>query len=242
MILIDFDSISKNRCNTKDDISIVLDGEEIGVMSFYEKAEFNIPQGKHSLFLRLNTFIANIKSNTIDFTYDGNNIEFDCCQNNNISLKQSINKEGFILKNKKYIHCGNCGVLTDDKSLSCINCGFIPKSAKKYCIDCGIETKKNQVTCVNCNVELLTIDKKSKIQTGLLAIFFGAFAAHKFYLGYKKEAISTLFVFWGGFFMYGIPTLIVALVIFVEGIIFLTKSDKDFQLYLAKHEDKWGLI
>lgn len=60
---------------------------------------------------------------------------------------------------------------------------------------------------------------KSKVAAGLLAIFLGGIGAHKFYLGKPLMGLLYLLFFWTG-----IP----AIVGFIEGIIYLTKSDADF--------------
>lgn len=63
--------------------------------------------------------------------------------------------------------------------------------------------------------------ENKKMVAGILGILLGAFGAHKFYLGYQKEGIIQLVV-----------TLVTcglgSMVGFVEGIIYLTKSDDDF--------------
>lgn len=72
-----------------------------------------------------------------------------------------------------------------------------------------------------------------KILAGILGIVLGGFGVHKFVLGYNKEGIillsatlvsCLLMCVFIGFFTIYIPILIG----FVEGIIYLTKSDEDF--------------
>lgn len=58
----------------------------------------------------------------------------------------------------------------------------------------------------------------------MLAIFLGAFGAHKFYLGNTGAGIAYLLVAVFGIFLCGIPTLVISLVAFVEGIILLTSA------------------
>lgn len=63
--------------------------------------------------------------------------------------------------------------------------------------------------------------ENKKILAGILGILFGGFGIHKFVLGYTKEGIITLvatFVTCGIFSLVG----------FIEGIIYLTKSDEEF--------------
>jgi len=76
--------------------------------------------------------------------------------------------------------------------------------------------------------------ENKKLLAGLLAIFIGSLGIHKFILGYQKEGIIMLVVSLVGWFLCGIPTLIVWAVGVVEGIMYLTKSDEEFyQTYQA---------
>ena len=65
--------------------------------------------------------------------------------------------------------------------------------------------------------------KQKKLVAALLAIFLGGFAVHKFYLGYKKTGAIQLVV-----------SLVTCLSIgsivgIIEGIMYLMKSDDDFE-------------
>ncbi len=75
--------------------------------------------------------------------------------------------------------------------------------------------------------------ENKKILAGILGILFGALGVHKFILGYQKEGIILLaitLIGWAtsciviGLFFVWIP----GLVGFIEGIIYITKSDEDF--------------
>ncbi|WP_338841743.1 TM2 domain-containing protein [Flavobacterium ginsenosidimutans] len=72
----------------------------------------------------------------------------------------------------------------------------------------------------NTNLNSGKVENK-KVTAGILGIVLGSFGAHKFYLGYQKEGIIQLVV-----------TLVTCglggMVGFVEGIIYLTKSDDEF--------------
>ena len=77
-------------------------------------------------------------------------------------------------------------------------------------------------------------NQKSKMVAGLLGIFLGAFGVHKFYLGYTKEAIIMLAV---SLVSLGTLAAIIELIGFIEGIIYITKSDEDFQsIYVDGHK------
>ena len=67
---------------------------------------------------------------------------------------------------------------------------------------------------------------KDKLAAGLLGIFLGSLGIHKFYLGYKKEGIIMLVV---SLVTCGIGASVMGIIGLVEGIIYLTKSDEEFQ-------------
>ena len=138
------------------------------------------------------------------------------------------------------MYCRNCGKQIDDKAVVCVHCGVPPKSEKKFCNNCGTETQPDQTVCTNCDVALAgTKGEKSKIVAGIFAILLGGFGAHKFYLGYTKEAIITLVVMWGGLILLAIPTLIMAIIVLIEGIIYLVKSDQEFQEIYVENKKGW---
>lgn len=55
---------------------------------------------------------------------------------------------------------------------------------------------------------------------------WGAFGAHKFYLGYNAQGIIMLLVFLFGFILLGVPSMIIGLIAFIEFIIYLTKTGR----------------
>ncbi len=72
-----------------------------------------------------------------------------------------------------------------------------------------------------------------KLLAGLLGIFLGGLGIHKFVLGYKNEGIIMVVVYVLGLFLCGIPSLVIAIIGIVEGIMYLTKSDEEFyQTYI----------
>lgn len=88
-----------------------------------------------------------------------------------------------------------------------------------------------------------TPGSKSKIAAGLLAIFLGGFGIHKFYLGYTTPAVimlvGGLIGFCGSILVF--PLLLImatSIVGLIEGIIYLTKSDAEFeQIYVQGTRD-----
>jgi TM2 domain-containing membrane protein YozV len=68
-----------------------------------------------------------------------------------------------------------------------------------------------------------------KIAAALFAFFLGAFGAHKFYLGYTKQGVIMLLVFILGFILLGLPSIIIGIIAFIEFILYLVKSDEEFE-------------
>ncbi|HYG34034.1 MAG TPA: TM2 domain-containing protein [Clostridia bacterium] len=80
---------------------------------------------------------------------------------------------------------------------------------------------------------------KSKVAAGLLGLFFGAFGVHKFYLGSIKAGIIMALVSFFGFILFGIPTMVMGVIAFIEGIIYLTKSEPEFEAIYVRGKKAW---
>lgn len=78
------------------------------------------------------------------------------------------------------------------------------------------------------------VHTKDHVAAGLLAIFLGVFGVHKFYLGYHTTGFIMLGVtILGNLLTIGIAAGVVWLIGVIEGIIYLTKSQSEFeQLYV----------
>ena len=74
---------------------------------------------------------------------------------------------------------------------------------------------------------------KSKVAAGILAIFLGGLGIHKFYLGYTVPGIIFLLITCFGWLLLFIPNIVIGIIVITEGIIYLTKSDEEFeQIYV----------
>lgn len=74
--------------------------------------------------------------------------------------------------------------------------------------------------------------ENKKILAGILGILFGGFGIHKFVLGYNKEGLILLIA--------TIVTCGMASIIgFIEGIIYLTKSDEEFYNTYQSGKKAW---
>jgi TM2 domain-containing membrane protein YozV len=67
---------------------------------------------------------------------------------------------------------------------------------------------------------------KNKVVAGILAILLGGLGIHKFYLGKLGQGILYLLFSWTG-----IPSIIG----FIEGILYLVKSDEEFNRQYNYH-------
>ena len=72
----------------------------------------------------------------------------------------------------------------------------------------------------------------------LLALFLGGLGIHKFYLGYEKAGITMLLLGTIGWLLI-IPALVNALIAFIEAIIYITKSDAEFEQIYVHNEKQW---
>jgi TM2 domain-containing membrane protein YozV len=70
-----------------------------------------------------------------------------------------------------------------------------------------------------------------KIAAGICGILLGAFGIHKFILGYSQEGIIMLLV---TLLTCGIGGFVMSIIGLIEGIMYLTKSDSEFNaIYIA---------
>ena len=102
-----------------------------------------------------------------------------------------------------------------------------PRADEQYCSSCGEIIKKEAEICPECGVRQKSVagggtasGSKDRTTAGILALLLGGVGAHKFYLGDTGLGILYLRFFW---------TFIPALIGFIEGIIYLTKTDEEFQ-------------
>ena len=84
---------------------------------------------------------------------------------------------------------------------------------------------------------------KNKTAAGLFALFLGWFGIHKFYLGYTGaglvmllvNTIGMVFTIW----LLLIPNYVLAIIAFIEGILYLTKSDEEFEQTYVVGKKSW---
>ncbi|WPR72120.1 TM2 domain-containing protein [Flavobacterium sp. NG2] len=76
-------------------------------------------------------------------------------------------------------------------------------------------------------------EDNKRLAAGILAILLAPFGVHKFLLGYNKEGILWLII---SAVTFGTLTGFLGI---IEGVIYLTKSDKEFYNTYQLHKRKW---
>lgn len=88
-----------------------------------------------------------------------------------------------------------------------------------------------------------TAGSKSKVAAGILAILLGGIGVHKFYLGFTGPGLVFLLVNTVGFLitwvMLFVPNMVLGVIALVEGIIYLTKSDEEFEQQYVVQKKQW---
>jgi TM2 domain-containing membrane protein YozV len=84
---------------------------------------------------------------------------------------------------------------------------------------------------------------KNKTAAGLLAIFLGWLGIHKFYLGFTGPGLVFLLintVGWAVTWIFlGLPNMALGVIAIIEGIIYLTKSDEEFEQTYVIDKKQW---
>ncbi|HNY30546.1 MAG TPA: TM2 domain-containing protein [Fibrobacteria bacterium] len=75
-----------------------------------------------------------------------------------------------------------------------------------------------------------------KLPAGICAVLVGAFGVHKFILGYQREGIIMLLV---TILTCGIGGGVMGVIGLVEGIIYLTKTDEEFDAMYVTGRKPW---
>lgn len=96
------------------------------------------------------------------------------------------------------MYCKNCGArLAEDGSKTCMKCGAEKGKGTGFCPNCGTMASRDHAYCGKCGAALYLTDvsdRKSRMAAGFMAIFFGCFGVHNFYLGHTGRAVLQLAV------------------------------------------------
>jgi TM2 domain-containing membrane protein YozV len=82
------------------------------------------------------------------------------------------------------------------------------------------------------NVVPKSSEESKRVLAGILAILLGSLGVHKFVLGYTKEGIIQLIIS-------VVSCGILGIIPFIEGIIYLTKSDEEFIYTYQTNKKGW---
>lgn len=104
------------------------------------------------------------------------------------------------------------------------------RSELVYCRSCGATISKYAKACPSCGRPQGT--PKSKTTAGILAILFGGFGLHRFYLGQ----------WWGIFYLLLFWAAVPAIIALVEGIVFLFMSNEKWEKKYGNTSGNWGFM
>ena len=105
------------------------------------------------------------------------------------------------------------------------------------------EVDGNQAKSVYVALGSMASGSKNRTAAGLLAIFLGGLGIHKFYLGFTGPGLVYLLVNTLGFAitwtLLFIPNIALEVMALIEGIIYLTKSDEEFEQTYVVQKKQW---
>lgn len=78
-----------------------------------------------------------------------------------------------------------------------------------------------------------------RVTAGVLGILLGALGVHKFVLGYSKAGVVMLLVSILGSFLLLAGPVVMGIIGLIEGIIYLTKSDAEFNATYVANKKEW---
>jgi len=138
------------------------------------------------------------------------------------------------------MYCRNCGSELDDKAVACTSCGVAPLDGTAFCPNCRNETIENAIVCVACGTGFQkhsSADGSStKIAAGLCGILLGSLGVHKFLLGYTTEGVIMLLI---TILTFGFGAIATGPIGLIEGIIYITKSDEEFERTYVDNKKAW---
>ena len=82
-------------------------------------------------------------------------------------------------------------------------------------------------------------EPRSRIAAALLAFFLGSLGAHKFYIGKSNAGLVMLAISSTGVVLAGIPMMAMGLIALIECVIYLTKSQDEFEATYVKGPKAW---
>lgn len=111
---------------------------------------------------------------------------------------------------------------------TCPKCAYQNSNFDNNCRNCGTPLAANYVPNYGAMQTTKPAGADKKVLAGILGIVLGGLGIHKFVLGYTNEGIIMLAIQIVGWFLCGIPSVVISIIGLVEGIMYLTKSDEEF--------------
>ena len=131
-------------------------------------------------------------------------------------------------------YCRRCGApLTTE--LTCGRCGSPVPPSSPGTSPAGVTARDDFYSSTHVGHASTDVGGK-KVAAGVCGILLGALGIHKFVLGYTTEGLIMLLV---TIFTCGLGGVVFAVIGLVEGIIYLTKSDVDFQNTYISNKRGW---
>jgi TM2 domain-containing membrane protein YozV/DNA-directed RNA polymerase subunit M/transcription elongation factor TFIIS len=117
----------------------------------------------------------------------------------------------------------------------------------KFCHECGAKIRHKAVVCPECGVSQSggaagggPSGGGNKVAAGICGILIGALGIHKFILGYHTAGVIMLLVsVIGGACTLLVSTCVMGIIGFIEGIIYLSKSDEEFYRTYVVGRKEW---
>ena len=134
------------------------------------------------------------------------------------------------------MYCRVCGKEVAENAVACMSCGCDPRKGDRFCPNCGAEVNAAQVVCVKCGVALKGLAINGGVDGKKDKTVAGALGAHEFYLGNITSAIIRLAV---TLLTFGYGGLVLGIIGLIEGIIYLTKSEDEFQKIYVEDHKQW---
>ena len=145
--------------------------------------------------------------------------------------------------------CFACGETIDARAEICPRCGVRQQEPRQI-----LQNRKPLPAELTADSPEIVAAGSKKIFAGLLAFLLGGLGIHKFYLGYKTAGCITLFlsffffvyfllwVLWEPdyyFWAVNLIWIVFVILIAIEGIIYLTKSNEQFYEDYILNEKQW---
>lgn len=116
---------------------------------------------------------------------------------------------------------------------------WMPEAAPSPGEPVDFEADGNQAVAIYSIGRVFVPGPKSRIGAALLALFLGPFGIHKFYLNRNGAGLITLVISLAGVAFAGIPTAFMGMIGVIECILYLVRSDEEFERIYVQGNRAW---